>query len=232
MSLYMTILLLSVAGPLILSFEKNLRFYKRWKFLFPAVLPVMAFFLIWDGIFVARGYWGFNPDYVGNFTIAGLPLEEILFFVIIPYASIFAFYAVKFHFPGFHTGNTLTLYLVVFLVCFSVTIISTSLNQHYTLVNFVIFVITLFFGYTFHRQTLGYFFAIFPVLLIPFIIVNGILTGTGIENEVVWYHPDIFKGKRLMTIPLEDFFYAFSLIFLVLMLLERFQMIIKKKHTG
>jgi len=60
-------------------------------------------------------------------------------------------------------------------------------------------------------------------MLIPFFIVNGILTGSFIENEVVWYNNDENLGIRLFTIPIEDTIYAFTLILTTLALTEYFQ---------
>ena len=55
-------------------------------------------------------------------------------------------------------------------------------------------------------------YEVITVMLIPFFIVNGILTGSMIENEVVWYNNSENLNIRLFTIPVEDTFYAFSLI--------------------
>ena len=60
-------------------------------------------------------------------------------------------------------------------------------------------------------------------MLIPFFIVNGILTGTGIENEVVWYNNSENLNFRLGTIPIEDSIYAFSMILMNLVLVEFFE---------
>ena len=60
-------------------------------------------------------------------------------------------------------------------------------------------------------------------MLIPFFIINGILTGSFIENEVVWYNNDENLGIRLFTIPIEDSIYAFTLILTNLALTEFFQ---------
>ena len=67
------------------------------------------------------------------------------------------------------------------------------------------------------------------IMLIPFFIVNGILTGTGIENEVVWYNNNENLGIRLLTIPVEDFFYGMFLIGMNIMLYELLNFSRKKK---
>ena len=60
-------------------------------------------------------------------------------------------------------------------------------------------------------------------MLIPFFIVNGVLTGTGIEGNIVWYNDDQNLGIRLGTIPIEDTAYAFSLILMNLFLFYKFK---------
>lgn len=59
-------------------------------------------------------------------------------------------------------------------------------------------------------------------MLIPFFIVNGVLTGTGITDQVVWYNDEQNLGIRMGTIPVEDSVYAFSLILMGLGLFEYF----------
>jgi lycopene cyclase domain-containing protein len=60
-------------------------------------------------------------------------------------------------------------------------------------------------------------------MLIPFFIVNSILTGTFISGEVVWYKNSEILGIRLLTVPIEDTGYAFSLILLNLQIMNWFQ---------
>jgi lycopene cyclase domain-containing protein len=64
-------------------------------------------------------------------------------------------------------------------------------------------------------------------MLVPFFIVNSILTGTFIKDEVVWYNNSEILGIRLLTVPVEDIGYLFSLILLNLLTMDRFKQIFK-----
>jgi lycopene cyclase domain-containing protein len=216
-------MLVSIAVPFALSFEKNLMLYKRWKYLFPAIGLSMIPYLIWDVAFTKNGVWGFNPAYHGNVVILGLPLEEILFFAIIPYACVFTYYVFKFHFPRYTLSPKWTMIFSYISVVFALVFTFIYRDRIYTAVNLLFFAIVIYRANILNREMLGRFLLVFPVLCIPFVIVNGILTGTGIENEIVWYNNNEIIGWRLGTIPFEDFFYAFSLIVLNLLLLELFE---------
>ena len=223
MSLYLIILILVIAVPLALSFEKNLMLFKRWKYLMPAIFISMALFISWDIIFTHFGYWVFNPRYNSGIYLFKLPLEEYLFFIAIPYACAFSFYAIKFHFPLYKTGKKTTLILLVVLIVGSLIVAFSNMNRVYTFVSPLVLIIIILVSFFFAREVLQYYFAIFPILLVPFFIVNGILTGTGIDQEVFSYNPLVIAGIRIFTVPLEDIFFAGSLLLTVLMLTDVFE---------
>ncbi|MFT7666352.1 MAG: lycopene cyclase domain-containing protein [Patiriisocius sp.] len=66
-------------------------------------------------------------------------------------------------------------------------------------------------------------------MLIPFLIVNGVLTGSFIENEVVWYNNAENLNFRITTIPIEDTIYALGMLLTVFVLLEYFESKKQKK---
>ena len=61
----------------------------------------------------------------------------------------------------------------------------------------------------------------FIFMLLPFFLINGILTGTSINNEVVWYNMNETFGFRIGTIPFEDLFYCLFMILLTVTFYER-----------
>lgn len=232
MSLYLIILLISLSGPLALSFEKNLRLYRRWKYLLPAILITMLVFVAWDIIFTHMGYWFFNPIYNSGIYINKLPLEEYLFFIIIPYACAFSFYAVQFHFPKFKLSEQWTKILTFLLAVLSVLMSLLNRDLTYTFIVFLVLPAILLLSYYLAREVVQYYLAIYPILLIPFFIINGILTGTGIEQAVFDYNPQAMLGIRILSVPLEDMFYNFSLLLLPLALTHIFEMRTKKTKSA
>ena len=98
-----------------------------------------------------------------------------------------------------------------------------NFNKAYTGVDMIFGLVVLGWVYYKNLSLLRSFFITFLFMLIPFFIVNGILTGTGIEGNVVWYNDAQNLGIRLGTIPVEDTVYAFSMILMNLFLFDYFK---------
>ncbi|MFN6039186.1 MAG: lycopene cyclase domain-containing protein, partial [Bacteroidota bacterium] len=95
--LYLSIDAFTLLGPLILSFDKRVAFYKKWKPLFLAISIMMIIFIPWDILKTDHGVWGFNQDYICGIYFFNLPIEECLFFVCIPYACIFIYECLNYY---------------------------------------------------------------------------------------------------------------------------------------
>ena len=67
---------------------------------------------------------------------------------------------------------------------------------------------------------MGRFYFAFAFILIPFFIVNGILTGSFIDEPVIWYNNKENLGIRLGTIPLEDVFYGMLMVLIPVTIAE------------
>lgn len=227
--LYLLINIASFIIPFLYSFEKKMRFIQYWKAVFLAIVLVAIPFLIWDVIFTKHGIWGFNPSYYLGITILGLPLEEILFFICIPYASIFTHYAFKFFFKDLKFSKKASRVITFFLIIIALVVLFFSFPKAYTTVNFGLFVALLIYALVVNDAVLRRFYITFLVVLIPFFIVNGLLTGSFIEDEVVWYNNAQNLGVRIGTVPVEDAFYAFNMLYMSLILIEKFKITFNKK---
>lgn len=212
--LYLAIDLLTILIPFLASFYAKAPFYKKWKFLWVAILVPAIIFLLWDEIFTRANVWGFNSKYVTGFYIGTLPIEEILFFVCIPYACVFTYFALNhlierdYLFPH---QELISSALIILLLVAGVY----HVEKWYTGVTFVSLALLLAYQMLKMRvRYMGRFYFAYFLILIPFFIVNGILTGSFLGEEVVWYNNQHTLGIRLGTIPLEDVFYAMMLILL------------------
>lgn len=216
--LYLLIDFFTIIIPLVFSFHPKINFYKTWKEFFKAAIPVAIVFIAWDSAFTRLGVWSFNPLYVTGVYFFNLPVEEILFFICIPYSCVFTFYCLdKFYKPGWPAFLE-----DIFCIVLSVVLIITGIifkESNYTSVTFFSTAfVCLFLKFILKIHWFGKAVSVYVILLIPFMIVNGILTGTGLEEPIVRYNNSETMGVRLFTIPLEDIFYGFTLILLNLLI--------------
>ena len=98
---YLLLMTGTVMGPLLLSFEKEVRYFTKWKYLFPAIGIAGVFFIIWDIIFEKMGVWSFNPEYLTGWYILNLPAEEWLFFLAVPFSCTFIYEVIKVKMKGY-----------------------------------------------------------------------------------------------------------------------------------
>jgi lycopene cyclase domain-containing protein len=188
----------------------------------------MGVFIPWDVIFTINGVWGFNSDYFLGVEILSLPFEEWLFFLCIPFACVFTHYAVLLYSPNLKLKKVTTKAICISLVLILFVLALVNYDKWYTLVNFSLAIPLTWLVYKYNPQLLQHFLLTFLVMLIPFFIVNGILTGSWIDNQVVWYNDAENLGIRMGTIPIEDSIYAYSMILMNLFFFEYLCSIFKK----
>jgi len=229
MSLYLLLDLASLSIPLAYSFEKRMRFIKWWRSVFLAISITAIIFLIWDVIFTREGVWGFNEAYLVGIDLIDLPIEEWLFFFCIPYACIFTHYAFQYFFPKLRLSDSLTRGVTLLILTVLIPVIILHTSKAYTFVNYLFLALILVYSLISKERQLGVFYLTFLIILVPFFIVNGILTGSFIEDQVVWYNNAENLGIRMGTIPIEDAGYAFSMIFLSIILIEKFKKVFHRE---
>ena len=212
--LYLLVDFFTILIPLIFSFYPKIKFYKAGKAFFISGIIVAIIFITWDSIFVRLGVWNFNPRYVTGVYFLKLPIEEILFFICIPFSCVFTFFCFDKFFNLAWKPKTEN----IFCLLLSLSLLITGavfIDQLYTSVTFIstAFICVLL-KFVVKINWFGKAISVYAVLLIPFLIVNGVLTGTGLEAPVVRYNNLENLGIRLLTIPIEDIFYGFELILL------------------
>ncbi len=213
---YLLVNFFTILVPLLYSAEPRIRFYKKWKYLFPAIFFTGAFFIIWDYFMASHQVWGFNSSYILGWYFFGLPLEEFLFFITVPYACVFIYENVS-HFLDqkiFPRNEKIIVWLVSGMALITALLFY---SKAYT------FTVFLFFGLFFPiatlilpAQRLNFFLLTYLISLIPMAIVNGLLTAL----PVVVYNNAQNLGIRIGTIPVEDFFYSATLLVMNISLYE------------
>jgi len=220
---YLVVNILSIAIPLIASFDKRLNFHREWRYLFPAVFITLAFFILWDILYTHLGIWGFNPRYLTGVSIVNLPLEEWLFFITIPYACVFTYYSLNYLVKKDLLGRYVKQISIVLILLFLVVALL-HINRAYTSVTFLLTAVFLSLHvWVFKTPYLARFYFSYAIILLLFLLVNGILTGSFIEEEVVFYDNTMNLGIRVFTIPIEDSVYGFLLILMNVTLYEWFK---------
>lgn len=218
---YLAIDLGSLVVPLIFSFHPKLLFYKKWTAFALANLIVSVLFIIWDMYYTHLGVWGFNPNYVTGIYIGNLPIEEILFFICIPFSSVYTYHCLKIFYPdrSMIPSKEITLTMAIILASMGIVYIT----HIYTSASFLLLSLALLLlTFEFNVSWMPNFYFTYLIILLPFFIVNGILTGTGLENPIVWYDDKQNLGIRMGTIPVEDLFYGMLMLVLNTALFEYF----------
>jgi lycopene cyclase domain-containing protein len=217
---YFLILAASLAGPLVLSFDKKVAFYKNWKYLFPATLIPALLYIVWDIYFTSKGVWSFNEEYITGKKLINLPVEEVLFFFVVPYCCVFIYACIRSYFPNLVNKKNADLVLQIIAMGLVITGLI-YIDKHYTGWTFILtgfFIAMLYKFRNFFKSFDAVSFLVsYAICLIPFLIVNGFLTAI----PVVIYNDAENLGIRIYTIPFEDVFYGMLLILMNIAIYEK-----------
>jgi lycopene cyclase domain-containing protein len=210
MSFYLWLNAIIFAFPLIFSFERRwIKFYKKLKPLLVSLVIIGIFFIAWDVFATSRGHWSFNPDYVNNIKLLGLPLEEILFFVTVPYSCIFVFDSII-HFFGDKKMFSPKKWLFAVVGVLIILSAFGFYNKEYTFLAILSVGISILFVSLVNVKLFSsrsyWIYTMLTLLL--FLIFNYILTSV----PVVQYSSTAITGLRVTTIPIEDSLFNFSML--------------------
>jgi len=232
MFVYLALEICAILIPLIYSSDRNLQFYVKIKAVALSLLFVGSFYVAGDIIFTKFGIWGFNPKYHSGILLLNLPLEEWLFFLVIPYASLFLHDTLIYLFPQLKLSNRQTNIVSAILIVGLGILVNTNLHKAYTAVYLTVSVFAILLTIFSSPHILNRFYLTFIGILIPFFGVDSVLTGSFIDEPVVWYNNLENLGIRIFTVPVEDIGYAFSLILFNLLVINKITAFFEKKSVN
>lgn len=231
--LYMMVNLGCLSIPFIFSFHPKLNFYKKWRPFAIGTFSMLVVFVLWDMLFTSMGIWGFNDTYLTGIYIGNLPLEEVLFFVCIPYACVFTYHCISIFTVKKPLSNLfLVATWIIAIACIIVGIF--HFDKWYTATtHFICAAFLLFHLLVLKSKYLKTFMFTFTILLLPFILSNGVLTGitfweyplintnvSQVSDMIVWYNNAENLGIRIFTMPVDDLSYGLTMLFLVVTIYE------------
>jgi lycopene cyclase domain-containing protein len=229
---YWFVLALTFIGPFILGFHSSLHFNRSWRNILRACMLIMAIYIPWDILFTHWGVWRFNQAFTSDLYFAGLPIEEWLFFIATPFACLFVWRCILYYFPKMaQLGRTeaplLSIILFSFHAILALLLLIRNPTGAYTTTAIIAGLgLTAYHFFFSPSQFVGKIIT-WWIILIPFFICNGILTGIHfweypilhthdewIHHAVVFYNKAENSGIRIWSVPGEDFFYGLGFYWL------------------
>ena len=223
MSLYLILNISVVIIPLLFSFEKKIRFYEKWKYLIPSIIIVGVIYIGWDVLSLRAKVWYFNSAHTAGINLLGLPIEEWLFFITVPYSCIFIYESLGFylskHFK--HASFSGRQRVIPNIIVVSVLGAIYFSDQAYTFTVLISLASFLLISYFFYGELIRskLYWIFIGITFLPFLMVNYILTSV----PIVEYNSNAIWGVRFLSIPLEDFIYSFSMLSFYLLIYTNFK---------
>ncbi|WP_027388780.1 lycopene cyclase domain-containing protein [Chryseobacterium gregarium] len=220
---YLLINFFTVIICFIFSFHHKLKFSRHFGAFLKASFIVALVFIIWDAWFTGIGVWWFNDRYLVGVRILDLPIEEILFFFCIPFSCIFTYFCLNKFFRLDWKPLPEKIFVIAAIILSVIGAVYFR-EKIYTSMTLATTAFTLFMLYfVLQSRWIGKASFIYLMLMPGFLMVNGILTGTGLESPIVNYHPAEFLGVRILTIPIEDTVYGYEMILWNIYFFQKFK---------
>lgn len=211
--------------PVLLSFDRKVYFVGHWRRWVLAIPFTALIFIVWDIWKTRHGVWSFNPQYLSGYYLDVLPIEEVLFFFTIPYACLFIYACVKVYFPGASVVLPRWVWWTLSALAMSGAVV--WWEKLYTGINFGYAALLMLIA-SFRNRHIGLFPLAYFFHLLPFFLVNGILTAW----PVVLYNDNETLGLRIGTIPVEDSVYSFNLLLTNVLIYETPVLFRKRTAAG
>lgn len=211
---------LYLAIPLLFSFSGKAPFFRKWKYLSISTLVAGIIFFAWDWVFTTIGIWEFNADRLVGWYIFGVPLEEALYYICIPYAGVFVY-------------HTLTHAIARDYIYFHHELISSALSVLFMVMGIYhmdkAFTGTVFIGsgiflafqmIVLKPRYMSRFYFATPFILLLLVPHALLITGQFSIQLPVWHDINETLGVRIGTAPVEVLIFGWFLILVNVTLYE------------
>lgn len=204
--------LLVFVPVLVLSLKTDVKPHRHWRSLLGAFLLVSLPFVAWDSWAAYAGHWGFNSTYVTSPSFIHLPAEELLFFFTVPFAMMYVWGVVKKFVADRAVVAWWPLLLLSVIGGSAIALLLLYWDNGYTRSAMLVALFATI-AIACSRLVFTRRFWVFQLVALGiFIIANGILTAL----PIITYGESSIIGLRMLTIPIEDFFFNFAFINLFL----------------
>jgi lycopene cyclase domain-containing protein len=215
--LYAAFDLAVAAGPLLATRIWLRDFWQHWRALAISIATIGVPWVVMDIAAHHLGWWYYNTAYVFGLRVFGLPIEEILFFVVVPFACL-----VVWHVYDRQKGTVpqwLPRIALAALVLVCIGLIAFHFGRLRTVVDAAITIVAVaaLWDSELIRRRAWWYWSL--TVLALFLVCNTFLTAV----PIVEYNMQAATGWRIGTIPFEDFLYNFSLLNLLLLAYSRYK---------
>lgn len=204
---------------LFLSLKYDVKPQKNYRALAAVAGLVSLPFIIWDMWAASNGHWLFNPEFVLPYRIGGIPLEEILFFLTVPYAMIYVWEVLKKHIGDVKVRGWWPQVVTAAIGLFALVLTVAYWDAGYSRSVGLAVLLTTALLITSPLVRLRRYWIFQGAHLLLFFACNTFLTSL----PVISYGQDSIIGLRIGTIPLEDFLFSYALISLAILAWRKYQ---------
>jgi len=204
----------------------SLLFIKRdYVSLIKSIAIVSPIYLFWDFLATWKGTWSFNPQYVLGIYVINLPIEEVLFFVVTPFATLLIYDFVQEKMKDKEISWAPK--AITFMIPLIILSLPFTFTYSYTFIVTLYLIMALSISLILSKQMLSSrnFWVYMGLTYIPFMIFDYFLTSI----PIVIYGPHSILGARVITIPVEDFIYSFSMLVLYTLFYRGIKMSMKRQ---
>jgi len=207
--IFLIILILIFIVPLFFIITGKCDFRKKLRYAVPAILISGFLFLLWDIRFTEAGVWSYDADFTLGIFYKGLPLEQWLFYLIIPCSGLVIYEVIKARFSALDWNNAFTAIGLLMVVGLAIAAYIYCV-QVYTF--YCSLLTAVYLGYTIFRMQfkshLTHFFLSYLVVLVPYFLLSGILSW----NLAIEYHQEQVLNVRFWMMPVENLVFLFLLM--------------------